>query len=146
MKKSKELLIYSIALLFIAICEFFILLLDIRAGDYAMVTHEDALIQALTNGIIVVVLACSCISILVGGYLGIKGWLESRKPSGGSLHIVIAKIIAILNVILFIIFLLSMIGSTDLGDDIYTLATCGVDTILMFSYLGAAKAVKKGAE
>ena len=51
MKKTKELFFYGIALLVIAICDLLMLVMDLRGGDFAMVTHEDPLTQAVTNGI-----------------------------------------------------------------------------------------------
>ena len=144
MTNKKQLFLYGVALLIIALCNLGLLVLDYVGGDFNMVTHEDALVQAITNAIIIIVLVASSISVIVGVYLGVKGVLESKKSSGGKFHIVLAKIVAIFNLVLLIIVGLSMIGSSDLGNDVFTLATCGADTIIMFEYAKVAKAVRNG--
>ena len=146
MKKAKELFFYGIALLVIATCDLLMLVMDLRGGDFAMVTHEDPLTQAVTNGILIAILICISISILVGGYLGVKGILESRNPSGGRLHIVIARALAILNLVLTVIMGLALFNSTDLRGDIETFLLCMADLILMSCYAKAAKAVRNGAK
>lgn len=146
MKKTKLLHFYGVALLLLAVSDLFNFLMDILNGEFAMVTSENALVQSVTNGILIFVLALIVVSILVGGYLGIKGILESKKTSKGTAHIAIAKIVGILNCILAGFMLLALFGSENLWDDITTFGLCVVDAVFMFEYAKAAKAVRNGEE
>ena len=78
--------------------------------------------------------------------MGVKGIMESRKPSGGRLHIKIAKVLAILNLVLTVFMGLALFNSTDLRGDIETFLLCMADMILMSCYANAAKAVRNGAK
>ena len=144
MKKSTQLLIYSISILVIAIVDLITLVLNFRGGIFDSVTHEDATVQTVTNIVLGVIVGISALSILIGLYLGGKGIAESKNASGGKLHIKLAKLIAILNVILLVIVGLSLFNSTNLRSDLETAGLCLVDAILMFSYVEVAKAVRNG--
>ena len=146
MKKTKQLFLYGIALFGIAICDLILLFMGIRAGDFAMITHEDALVQAVTNATVTIVFVCSIISMVVGGYLGVKGIWESKNPSGGGFHIFLARVVGILNLILTVFMGLALLNSTDLSNDIQSFIICAGDMILMFCYANAAKAVRNGEE
>ena len=146
MKKTKLLHFYAVALLILAVYDLISLLTGILQGEFAMVKNEDALVQAVTNGIVVFVLALSVVTILIGGYLGIKGILESKKISAGTAHIVIAKIVGIINLVLAGFMFLALFSSENLWDDITTLGICVADAVFMFEYAKAAKAVRNGEE
>ena len=146
MKKTKELHFYAVALLILAIFDLIMIAVGFLAGDYTMIANESALVQAVTNAIIIVVLVCSLLSVLVGAYLGIKGIAEAKKPTNGKVHIVLAKIVAIFNIVLAVLMALALFGSTDLKEDITTFGICVVDAMFMFSYANAAKAVQNGEE
>ena len=102
----------------IATCGLLMLVMVLRGGDFAVVTHEYPLTQAVPDGSIITVLIYINISILVGGYLGVKRILESRNPSGSRLHIVMASALTILNLIFRVIMGLALFHSTDLRNDI----------------------------
>lgn len=142
MKNNKTLLIYGWLLLAIAILDLAMLVLDFIGGDFAMVTHEDQLVENLANAVIIIVLSISILSILIGGYLGIKGVLEAKNPTNATLHIILAKIIAVINVVLAVLFAIAMIGTNDLFGDIVTPSLCVLDAVIMFSYAKEAKAVQ----
>jgi hypothetical protein len=146
MKKTKELQFYAIALLILAFFDLIMIALGYFAGDYAMVSHESTVVKVITNVMIIVVLVCSLISVLVGVYLGVKGIMEAKKPTNGRLHIVVAKAIAIFNIVLAVITGLALFGSTDVSEDITTFGICVADAMFMFSYANAAKAVQNGEE
>ena len=146
MGKKRQLYIYGVALLVISICRLIILVLNIIAGDYDMLTHEEAIVQAVANGIIITVLVSVILSILIGAYLGIKGILESKNPTGRNLHIVISRAVAIINLVLAVIMGLALIGTKDLTNDFSSFALCFADTILMYEYAKVAKAIKNGEE
>lgn len=146
MKKKTELLIYSIALLVIALCNLGMLVMDFNAGAFEMVTHEDALVEKVTNIILMVLLGCGIISIIANAYLGVKGIVSVVNLSHGRLHIFIAKLIGTFNLVLTVIVGLSLLNSTDLASDFKTFLLCLVDVILMYSYAKAAKAVRNGEE
>lgn len=145
-KKTKLLRFYSVALLILAAYDLITLLIGVLSDDFAMVTYEDALVQAVTNGIVVFVLALSVVTILIGGYLGIKGILECKKISAGTAHIVIAKIVGIINLVLAGFMFLALLSSENLLEDITTLGICVVDAVFMFEYAKVAKAVRNGEE
>ena len=146
MKKTKELHFYAVALLILAVFDLIMIAVGFLAGDYAMIVNESALVQAVTNAIIIVVLVCSLISVLVSAYLGVKGLMEVKKPTNCKTHILLAKIAAIFNIVLAVIMGLALFGSTDLSEDITTFGICVVDAMFMFSYANAAKAVQNGEE
>ena len=146
MSKRKQLHRYGVALLLVAVCNLVILVLNIIAGDFDLLTYEDALVQDVANAIIITVLSCTALSILVGGYLGIKGILEAKKISGRSVHIVVARAVAVINLILAVIMGLALLGSRNLGDDFSSFVFCFVDTIIMYEYAKIARAVKNGEE
>ena len=146
MKKRKELLIYGVALVVLAIIEGLNILLDFRAGAFDMVTTEDELVQRVTNIILYVIIGFSALSILIELYLGVKGIMESRNPSGGKFHISLARFIGILNLVLIAILGLALLNSENLRNDLKTISLCAVDIIFMFSYASAAKSVRNGEE
>ena len=144
MKKRTQLFLFGIALFFVAICDLLLLIMSYQAGDFSMVTHEDTLVQTVTNTIIKVILGSSIVSIVVGGYLGLKGMSESRNPSGGGFHIFLARIAGILNLILAVLMGLALLNSSDFSSDIQSFIICVGDMILMFGYASVAKAVRNG--
>ena len=146
MKKKKELHFYGVALTILALFDLCMLLIGFLRGDYAMVTHEDALVQAVTNGIVIVVVGCAALSVLGGAYLGVKGIMESKKPSGGRLHIVIAKFAMVLNFVLAGFMALTLFGTDNFFDDFTTTGLCVVDAMFMYCYMKAAIAVRNGEE
>ena len=146
MSKKRQLYRYGIALLLVAISNLVILVLNIIAGEYDLLTHEDALVQAVANAIIITVLFCTSLSILVGAYLGLKGIFESKKISNRSVHIVVARAVAVINLILAVIMGLALLGSRNFGDDFSSFVFCFTDTIIMYEYAKIARAVQNGEE
>ena len=144
MKKRTEIFLYGIALIILAIIDAITLLMDFNEGFFNGIVHPDPTVQNVTNIVLYVLLSWAILSILIGFYLGVKGIADSRGGYGSRLHIVLARIIGIINVILLIILGLGLLDSTDLWHDLETVGLCLVDIILMFSYASAAKAVRNG--
>jgi hypothetical protein len=145
MRKTKELFIYGVVLFALAVIDVIMLVMDFSAGEFAMITSPDALAQDVTNAIILGVLGLIVLSIAIGFYLGVKGIEQSRRPTRARLHIFLARLCGTLNLILTVFMALTLFGSTDLFNDLATLASCGADMILMYAYANAAKAVRNGA-
>ena len=145
MRKTKELFIYGVVLFALAVLDVIMLVMDFRAGEFAMITSPDALAQDITNAIILGVLGLIVLSIAIGFYLGVKGIEQSRRPTRARLHIFLARLCGTLNLILTVFMALTLFGSTDLFNDLATLASCAADMILMYAYANAAKAVRNGA-
>jgi peptidoglycan/LPS O-acetylase OafA/YrhL len=110
-----------------------------------MFTTTDPEMQGAKT-VLYVVTGYAVWTILLGLYLGIKGIAESRNPSGGRLHIFLARLIGIINLVLAVILGLSLLDSTDFWHDFETFGLCVIDLIFMFSYASAAKAVRNGAD
>ena len=146
MKKKKELHFYGVALTILALFNLCTLLIGVLAGDYELVTHEDALVQTVTNIVMMVIVGCAVVSILVGAYLGVKGIKESKNPSGGKLHIVIAKFAMVFNFVLAGFMALALIGTDNFREDLTTAGLCVVDAMFMYCYMKAAIAVRNGEE
>lgn len=146
MKKTKQLFIYGIVLVALAVIDLLKLILDFRAGLFEMVVHSDKTVQDVTNIVLYVIIGFSVLSMLIGFYLGGKGIAESRNPSGDRLHIVIARVIGTLNLIMMVIVGLSLLNSTDLLHDLETLGLYTIDMILFYSYANVAKAVRNGED
>ena len=146
MKKRTELVLYSIALIVIALCDLGMLVLDFRGGYFDNITSDDALVEKVFNIFMKVLFGIASLSILINVYLAVKGFAELGNFSGGRLHIVLARIIGIFNLVLTVILGLGLLDSTDLATDLKTFGLCIVDMILMFSYAKAAKAVRNGEE
>lgn len=144
MKKSKELFIYSIVILFVALCDLVRVIIQLFKVDFNMFANEEALLQAVGKTILIIAFVISFVSIIIGIYLGAKGIAESRKTSGSRLHIVIGKFVAILNVILAICLAIALFNSKNLLDDIFSFVIALTDVIIMFSYVSTAKAVRNG--
>ena len=146
MKKKTELLIYGIVLIALAIIDIFSLAMNFRGGLVESLTADTEFSVEIVKAVLYVMVGISVLSILLGLYLGIKGIMESRNPSGGRLHISLAKLVGIINLIFAIILGFSLLNSTDLWNDMETFGLCMVDLIFMFSYASAAKAVRNGKE
>lgn len=144
MKKSKELFIYSIVILFVALCDLVRVIIQLCTIDFNMFANEEALLETVGKTILIIAFIISFISIIIGFYLGVKGIAESKKTSGSRLHIVIGKIVAILNVILAISLAITLFDSKNLVDDIFSFIIALTDVIIMFSYVSTAKAVRNG--
>jgi hypothetical protein len=143
MRKTTELLIYGIVLIGLAIIDIYTLVLDFNAGLLEMLTTTDVSMET-AKIVLYVVVGLAVWSILVGLFLGIKGVVESRNPSGSRLHIFLARFVGVINLVLAVILGLSLLDSTDLWHDLETFVLCMVDLIFMFSYASAAKAVRNG--
>jgi hypothetical protein len=143
MRKTTELLIYGIVLIGLAIIDIYTLVLDFNAGLLEMLTTTDVSMET-AKIVLYVVVGFAVWSILVGLFLGIKGVVESRNPSGSRLHIFLARFVGVINLVLAVILGLSLLDSTDLWHDLETFVLCMVDLIFMFSYASAAKAVRNG--
>jgi hypothetical protein len=142
MKKAKELFIFGVVILAIAAVDLISFIVELCTLDFSIYANEEKLAQTVLKVVTIVCLVISAVSILVSVYLGVKGITESKKPSGGKLHITIAKIIAIFNVVLAVFAAIVLFNSKDLFGDILTLLITIVDVIFMFSYVNAAKAVR----
>ena len=134
MKKNTNLLLFAGVILLVAIANVVMLIVDFCTGNYAMITHQDKVVENVTNVLVIVVMSLSILSILVNFGLGIKGIVEAIKPTGGKLHIFIAKFIAVINLLLALIVAISLFNTTDLSGDIGTLFICMIDSIIMYSY------------
>ena len=141
MKKRTQVFLYGIVFIILAIIDAIMLFMDFNEGFFDEIAHPDPTVESVTNIVLYVLLAWATLSILIEFYLGIKGLADSRGPAGSRLHIFIARVIGIINVILLLILGLSLLDSTDLLHDLETVGLCLVDIILMFSYANAAKAV-----
>ena len=146
MKKRTELVLYSIALIVIALCDLGMLVLDFRGGYFENITSDDALVEKVFNIFTKVLFGIASLSILINVYLAVKGFAELGNFSGGRFHIILARIIGIFNLILAVILGLALLDSTDFWHDFETLGLCVIDLIFMFSYASAAKAVRNGAD
>ena len=144
MKKRTQVLLYGIAFIILALIDAITLYMDFSEGYFDQIIHPDPTVQNVTNTILYVILAWAVLSVLTGFYFGIKGIADSRGPFGSRLHIFLARVIGIINVIMLIILGLSLLDTTDLWYDLETISLCLVDIILMFSYANAAKAVHNG--
>ena len=144
MRKTTQLLIYSIVLIGLAVIDVLTLMMDFRAGLWEMLLQADPTLQDAVSIVLYVMVGFSVLSILIGFYLGGKGLLEVRSPSGDRLHIVLARVIGTINLLLAAFFALSLLDSTDLAHDLETLGLCVIDVILMYSYANVAKAVRNG--
>lgn len=142
MKKNKNLYLYGVVLLGLAILDLVMFIISAASGEIKMVEHEKEALANFANFAIVCVVAAIIISILVNAYLGIKGMKESKKPSGGKAHIIIAKLIAILNIIVAVCVVVALFKSDSMWNDIWTLCVSVVDAIFMFSYAKEAKKVR----
>ena len=145
MKKTKELLIYGIVLIVLAVIDIITLAMDFSGGLLDSLTTTDVSMET-AKLVLYVVVGFAVWSILVGLFLGIKGVVESRNPSGSRLHIFLARFVGVINLVLAVILGLSLLDSTDLWHDLETFGLCMIDMIFMFSYASAAKAVRNGAE
>lgn len=143
MKKRTELFIYGIVLIGLAIIDILTLAMDFRGGLIESLTTPDPSMETVKI-VLYVVVGYAVWSILLGFYLGVKGITESRNPSGGRLHIFLAKLVGFINLVLAVILGLSLLDSTDLWHDLETFGLCMIDLIFMFSYASAAKAVRRG--
>jgi bacteriorhodopsin len=130
----------------LAIIDILQLILDLDSGVFDVLKTEDALIQTVMKVIFYVIISIIGLSILIELYLGGKGIAESKNPSGAKFHISLAKFIAIINIVLAVITVISMFNSTNLKSDFETLSLCTIDIIFMFSYASAAKRVRNGEE
>ena len=146
MKKRKELLIYSIVLIGLAILDILQLILDLDSGIFELLKTEDELVQTVMKVIFYVIISITALSILIELYLGGKGIAESKNPSGAKFHISLSKFIGIINIVFAVITVISMFNSTNLKSDFETLSLCVIDIIFMFSYANAAKRVRNGEE
>ena len=144
MKKRKELLIYGIVLIVLAIIDILKLILDLDSDIFGTVQTEDQLVQTVIKIVFYVIISISALSILIELFLGGKGIAESKNPSGAKFHISLAKFIGIINIVFAVIIVISMFNSTDLKSDFETLSLCMIDIIFMFSYASVAKSVRNG--
>ena len=143
MKKNTNLYIYGILLLVVAIVDAITLIISASTGEIAMIVHEKEFVEKLANLVIIGVVACISISVLINAYLGIKGIKEATKPSGGKLHIIIARIICIINYLMALVVVLALFKSDSMWNDICTLCSCLVDASIMFFYASECKKVNK---
>ena len=143
MKKNKTLYIYGILLLVVAIVDAITLIISAATGEIAMIVHEKEFVEKLANLVIIGVVACISISVLINAYLGIKGIKEATKPSGGKLHIILAKIICIINCLMALVVVIALFKSDSVWNDISTLCSCLVDASIMFFYASECKKINK---
>ena len=143
MKKNTVLYIYGILLLAVAIVDAITLIISASTGEIAMIVHEKEFVEKLANLVIIGVVACISISVLINAYLGIKGIKEATKPSGGKLHIIIARIICIINYLMALVVVVALFKSDSMWNDICTLCSCLVDASIMFFYASECKKVNK---
>ena len=78
MKKTKELLIYGIVLIVLAVIDIITLAMDFSGGLLDSLTTTDVSMET-AKIVLYVVVAFAVWSILVGLFLGIKGVVESRN-------------------------------------------------------------------
>ena len=143
MKKNSNLLLFAGVILLIAIANTVMLIVDFCTGNYAMITHQDKVVENVTNVLMIVLVSISVLSILINIGLGIKGIGEAVNPKGGKAHIFIAKFIAIVNLIMALIVAVSLFNTNDLSGDIGTLFICMIDSIIMYSYAQECEKVNK---
>ena len=142
MKRNKTLLVIGWLLLIVAVVDAVDVIIGFIKNSYVVPANPDQLVQTVQTVVIIVGISFSIISILVNAFLGIRGITESSNPSGGKAHIVIAKILAVLCVIVCVLSAIALFSSKDLLADIVALAIYIVDASLMFIYVREAKAVR----
>ena len=142
MKKNKNLYLYGVVLLSLAILDLVMFVISAVSGEIKMVVHENEGLEKFANFAIICVVGAMIVSILINAYLGIKGIKESTKPSGSKLHILIAKLLAILNIIVAVCVVVALFKSDSMWNDIWTLCVSIVDVVFMFSYAKEAKKVR----
>jgi hypothetical protein len=129
--------------LVVAIVDAITLIISASTGEIAMIVHEKEFVEKLANLVIIGVVACISISVLISAYLGIKGIKEATKPSGGKLHIILAKIILIINCLMALVVVVALFKSDSMWNDICTLCSCLVDASIMFFYASECKKVSQ---
>ena len=144
MNNNKTLFIYGWVLSLIALTEIVLLVIGVVRNDFAMVTNPDKLVETVTNAIIIAVLILDVLSIVVDGYLGLRGVWEAQNPTSGKFHIILANIVAVINAILTVLVAIALFNSKDLLEDIITCVVSLVNTVFMFFYAKVAKAVREG--
>ena len=143
MKKNKVLYLYGILLFVMAFVDAVTLIISAVTGEISMITHEEALVEKVANIVIVGILVCIVLSILINGYLGIKGIKEATNPSGGKFHIFIAKFVGIINLLMALVVAVALFKSDSMWNDICTLCACLVDASVMFFYANECKKINK---
>lgn len=110
-------------------------------GSFGLVTDSNPTVQAIANGILIGGMAAIVITMLLQAFLVWKGFSEAKNPTGATLHVTIAKVFMIINVVLLVILVAGIFTGTPLGEVLLSIVICACDIGLMYLYMNSAKGV-----
>jgi uncharacterized membrane protein YhaH (DUF805 family) len=143
-KDRKTLKEYSICIVILAGLTLVRLIVDacLTGFNPSSVNIEGAS-ETLIKVSLIIAFVLALILLIPDVYVGIKGIKEATKPSGGKLHIILAKIICIINCLMTLVVVVALFKSDSIWNDISTLCSCLVDASIMFFYASECKKINK---
>lgn len=137
-KKLQNIAIFLGVVVLVDAIDLIVSLLD---GNFALVTDTDATVQAVVNGVLIGTLVISILSLLVQAFLAWKGLSEAKQPTGAKLHVVIAKVLFIINVVMLVFLFAGLFTGSNLGDVASSMILCAFDVGVLYFYMTRAKIV-----
>ena len=136
-------------LIFFAIYDVFMFIIknitDLASGEVIQtLSAVDPAIQAAVTGIVIAILVLWALAIVAQLFIGGRGLQisSSSNPTKSGSHIVIAKILGVLNVIMTIIVAVGLFTTKFDIENLLTLIISICDVIILFSYAKDAKIVR----
>lgn len=117
------------------------LIVSLLDGNFAIVTDTDATVQTVLNGILIGTLAVNVIVLAVQAFLVWKGFAEAKNPTGATLHVTIAKVLLIINIVMLAFLIAGLFTGSNLGETVSTMILTVFDTVVMYLYMSRAKSV-----
>lgn len=148
-KKTKQLYDLSVCLILFAALDAIEIIFGIFSGAYdissiaAQVPDAPSEIVMLTKIVLIISIIVITAMMLIQVLIGAKGMAEAKHPSKAKFHIILAIILACVNIIVIISSALSFFDpSTDIWHTVFTLVTSVLDSTILLMFAKTAKSVR----
>lgn len=149
-KNKKTLYNWARVVLIFAICDVLTListvLTEYSAYSTAIAQYPDEAVRSVTLVILGVAVGVSVLMMGAQIFVGIRGINETKNLTGATGYIRVGKTLGVVNVILFVINALGLVGSPIVWSEVLSIAVVGCDAIIMFGFVKYAKQFHQPAE
>jgi len=143
-KAKKDLKIVGWVFLFLALVDVVNLLVDYFDGFYAVENIMDMAGNDVTESVAkiaaIIAISITVIAMLIKVFFGVKAIKQANGTTKSTSHIVLAKIILVISVILAVIMVISLIQN---AATIFDLIVALANIVIYASYIQAAKLVQE---
>lgn len=143
-KNRQNLLNWARLVLVFAICDAINLVLNVinEYSEYrSVVDYPDQLVRTVTLAIIGVTLVLGALMVAVQIFAGVRGLREAENPTNATGYIRAAKVLAWVNVVLFVVAALGLIGAAITWHDVISVLIIACDAYILFSFVRSAKQI-----